>query len=92
MKFIQLKAIFKGNVQGVFFRQHVKKYAEKYKVNGYVKNLLDGSVEMVAVSDKNTLDRLMDEILKKPGFGSVKTVKKKYFDNFEKFEDFQIIY
>ncbi len=89
---IQLKVIFKGNIQGVFFRQHVKKYADKYKVCGYVKNLEDGSVEMIAISDKNTLDKLMEEIQKKPGYGSIKTMSKEYSKNFEKFKDFQISY
>jgi len=89
---MQLKVVFKGNVQGVFFRQHVKKYADKYNVCGYVKNLKDGSVELLAIADKKTLDKLIDEIKKNPGFGSIDTIEKKYFKNFEKLEDFQIIY
>lgn len=92
MQRVLLKVIFKGNVQGVFFRLHVKNFADKYKICGYVKNLQDGSVEMIAVSDKNTLEKLMDEILKKPGYGTISDVKKEYLDEFKNYEGFQIIY
>ena len=92
MRFVQLKVIFKGNVQGVFFRRHVKDFAEKYNIKGYVKNLHDGCVEMVAVSDKNTLERFLNEILDKPGYGSIDSVEKEYIVKAEKFDDFRIIY
>ena len=92
MATVRLTVKFKGSVQGVFFRRHIKKFAEKYNVCGYVKNLKDGSVEMVAVSDRDTLEKFMNEIQKKPGLGSIKTIDKKYSKNFEIFKDFQISY
>jgi acylphosphatase len=92
MEKIEMKAIFKGNVQGVFFRQHVKEYAEKYKVSGYVKNLENGSVEVVAIADKNTLDEFIKEIQKKPGYGSIEHVETKYFEKFKEFNGFEIRY
>lgn len=92
MEKVQLRARFKGNVQGVFFRQHAKRYAEKYDICGYVKNLEDGSVEILAVSDKASLDKFMEEIQTKPGFGSISSVEKKYSKEIEGFSDFQISY
>lgn len=37
-----------GKVQGVFFRAETKKIADKLKLTGFVRNELDGSVEVVA--------------------------------------------
>lgn len=92
MKIIQLTVIFEGDVQGVFFRQHVKQFADKYKVCGYVKNLNNGSVEMIAVADKDTLEKFLNEIQNKPGFGSIKNINKKFSEKSMIFEDFKIIY
>lgn len=42
------KIIFIGKVQGVGFRFTAHNIANKYHLTGYVKNLFDGSVEMLA--------------------------------------------
>ncbi|WP_416147722.1 acylphosphatase [Salipaludibacillus sp. HK11] len=39
-----------GNVQGVGYRKWVKTLADKLKIHGYVKNISDGSVSVVAAS------------------------------------------
>ena len=41
------RCLFSGRVQGVGFRYTVKNIAIQYDVNGYVKNLPDGRVELV---------------------------------------------
>tara|TARA_B100000579_G_C22712892_1_gene795480 strand:+ start:276 stop:536 length:261 start_codon:yes stop_codon:yes gene_type:complete len=43
---------FWGRVQGVGFRWNVKDVSSKYSVTGYVKNLSDGSVEMLAEGEE----------------------------------------
>ncbi|NGX43855.1 MAG: Acylphosphatase [Candidatus Anoxychlamydiales bacterium] len=86
---VQLHAVFKGNVQGVFFRQHVKEFAEKLKITGYVKNLKDGSVEVLAIGEREVLEKFLEGIVKKPGLGSIDSIEKNFtkkelsFDNFE---------
>lgn len=54
-----IKAIFKGNVQGVGFRYTAKYYAMNIKANGYVKNLDDGSVELI--TDKEELITMLKD-------------------------------
>ncbi len=44
----KLKIIFSGRVQGVGFRYAVCRAAELFSVVGYVRNLPEGSVEVVA--------------------------------------------
>jgi len=44
---IRLTAVFSGRVQGVGFRYTACRAAEGYCVTGFVRNLPDGSVELV---------------------------------------------
>jgi acylphosphatase len=48
-----------GKVQGVFYRQHTQEKASSLQLTGYVKNLSDGSVEIVAAGTKDRLDELI---------------------------------
>ena len=45
-----IEIIFKGLVQGVFFRRAIKEYAAELNVFGFTKNLTDGSVVVVAIA------------------------------------------
>lgn len=51
-----------GTVQGVRYREHVKKYADKYKVQGAIRNADDGSVVIYASGPGEALDNLLDYI------------------------------
>jgi acylphosphatase len=44
---------YAGSVQGVGFRFTARGLAQRYAVTGYVRNLSDGRVEVVAVGDKD---------------------------------------
>ncbi|TPR20242.1 acylphosphatase [Apilactobacillus timberlakei] len=49
-----IKFIINGNVQGVGFRWSIKTWADKINIKGYVQNLSDGSVKIVAnIKDVN---------------------------------------
>ena len=49
-----------GRVQGVFFRQSTRVMAIKNNVNGWVRNLDDGRVEIVAEGEKQNIDNLVN--------------------------------
>lgn len=51
-----------GTVQGVGFRAYVRREARTLGLRGYVRNLEDGSVEIVAVGPKNALETLVDRV------------------------------
>lgn len=51
-----------GNVQGVGFRYTSVRLAAHLPVTGYVKNLPDGSVQLVAEGQTHDLDRLLAAI------------------------------
>lgn len=51
-----------GNVQGVFFRSFIKSEATSLEISGWVRNLRDGRVEVLAEGNKNALDELLRRI------------------------------
>jgi len=53
---------YTGHVQGVGFRYTVCSVARGYGVTGYVRNLPDGQVEMVAEASREDLAMLSREI------------------------------
>ena len=50
---------FTGRVQGVGFRYATCDVAAGYRVTGYVRNLADGRVEMLAEGESEEIDRLV---------------------------------
>jgi acylphosphatase len=50
---------YSGRVQGVGFRFTSQRLAERYAVTGYVRNLPDGRVELVAEGEPATLNAFL---------------------------------
>jgi acylphosphatase len=81
--------IVKGRVQGVFYRENTMNAARKLGgLTGYVKNLKDGTVEVVAEGDERKLRELL-KICKKGSFQSdVQDIVETYSDATDEFEGF----
>jgi acylphosphatase len=58
----QLHAYFGGTVQGVGFRFTARQIADDLGVCGWVKNLRDGKVEIMAEADEKALQDFLDRI------------------------------
>lgn len=58
--------VVRGRVQGVGFRWFVQRRASALKLAGYVRNLDDGDVEVLAQGPKDALDQLRAELWKGP--------------------------
>ena len=56
------RTLFTGRVQGVGFRARCASIARNHPVAGYVRNLPDGTVEVVAEGESQAIDRFLDEI------------------------------
>ena len=63
-----------GRVQGVGFRWWTRKTAEAMGVTGSVKNLADGSVEVMARADEETMQRFADKLSEGPTTARVERV------------------
>ena len=75
----RIHAFVTGKVQGVGFRAFTSQKVEtlNLKVTGWVKNLPDGRVELVAEGPATDLDRLMTEVAKGPAGSRVDAVERK---------------
>ena len=56
---IRRTSYFSGNVQGVGFRFTARHVAQNFDVGGYVRNLDDGRVEVVAEGERDEIDRFL---------------------------------
>ena len=68
--------IVKGRVQGVFFRASARDIAVKIGLNGWVKNLNDGSVESLACGDAKQIEEYRRWLNQGPKFANVTTVEE----------------
>jgi acylphosphatase len=56
------RVVFEGRVQGVGFRYTTAAAARTCRVNGYVRNCADGSVELLAEGTPDGVERLLQSL------------------------------
>ena len=59
---VRVRLFFEGLVQGVGFRYTTYHISKRYRVSGYVKNLPDGRVELVAEGEPQEVERFVGEV------------------------------
>jgi acylphosphatase len=72
---VQLHAVVDGRVQGVGFRYFVKAAAEELNLTGWVRNKMDGRVEVLAEGAREHLETLLDQLRRGPRSAFVSDVK-----------------
>ena len=82
--------IVKGRVQGVYFRAYTQKQAVKLNLKGFVRNIANGDVEIVARGDAEALKQLVAWCHKGPLLAKVSEVVVKAYPHHETFEVFEI--
>ena len=82
---------FSGDVQGVGFRYTTLRVAGRFLVTGYVRNLSDGRVELVAEGDTNEVARFVETVGAEMG-GSISRVEEKVTEAEGGFRGFNISY
>lgn len=80
-----------GRVQGVAFRYHTSVEAKRLGITGSVKNLIDGSVEIYASSDREVLSKFEIFLKESPGHSTVEKIERTVVDMDKIFEDFSIL-
>ena len=80
-----------GRVQGVGFRHFTHKLALGMGITGYVKNMSDGSVEVMAQSkSERTLEAFQKRLKEGPSFARVDDFERTDMDDNRKYNDFII--
>ena len=80
-----------GRVQGVAFRYHTSVEAKRLGITGSVKNLIDGSVEIFACSDREILLKFENFLKESPGHSKVEKIEKSDVNMDKIFEEFSIL-
>jgi acylphosphatase len=70
----RLRAVVKGEVQGVGFRWSVQRQAGELGLTGYAENLPDGSVRVEAEGDADRLDQLEAYLRQGPRWAEVESL------------------
>jgi acylphosphatase len=72
---IRRRAVVRGNVQGVFFRDSTREEAEKHGVNGWVSNRSDGAVEAVLEGPADAVNDVLRFLKEGPSRADVEDVE-----------------
>lgn len=91
MAVVRAHVFISGRVQGVFFRKWVKEKAEELGLTGWVKNLEDGRVEIVAEGEKENLTKFIELIKKGPRLAKVDHLDVSWEDATGEFDNFKVL-
>lgn len=83
------RVLYCGRVQGVGFRFTVREIASQFPVTGYVQNLPDGTVELVAQGTGNELEAFLQAIAERFR-GNIRGSDRRTLNGTETWDDFSI--
>jgi acylphosphatase len=89
---VKLRAIVHGRVQGVNFRYYTCHQARHLGVTGYVRNLWDGTVEVVAEGPRQDVTQLLNWLHKGPRMAFVERVDAEWLPYGGEFRGFEVRY
>jgi acylphosphatase len=90
-QFHRLHAYVEGYVQGVGFRYFVLRAAQAHNLTGWVRNLYDGRVEVMAEGELGDLNRLLAELRKGPHSSDVRQVNYSFSEAQGDFNRFSVL-
>lgn len=82
--------VVQGIVQGVGFRCHVVQWASLYRINGWVRNNWDGTVEIDAQGEDEDLKLFTESVRKGPRFSKVEKLTTREVRDLEAYSTFSI--
>jgi acylphosphatase len=84
------QVFFIGKVQGVYFRENAMDKAIELNLNGFVRNLSNGQVEMIVQGNKKKIDNLIEFCKNNQPYAKVNNLNVKTIDINEKYSNFII--
>jgi len=85
-----IKINVSGTVQGVFFRKFIKDSADKFKVRGFIRNLDNGQIEIIAEGRDENVNLLLSTCRQGPLHSEIKKVESKDI-KYQGFDRFKIL-
>ena len=89
---IELHALARGKVQGVFFRDFVQTNARRLELTGWVRNLPDGAIiEVLAQGSEAALQELLAHLRQGPRGSIVSEVEVQWSPSSEPRDTFEVV-
>ncbi len=88
----RIEAIVRGKVQGVGYRYYTVQKAAKYGLKGFVRNLQDGTVKVVAEGEEEKLKQFLKDLYQGPPLAIVDDISVKWLEPKNDFDSFEIRY
>ncbi|MCX7974571.1 MAG: acylphosphatase [Candidatus Aminicenantes bacterium] len=86
----RLHAFISGRVQGVFFRDFTRQWANFFGITGWVRNVFDGRVEVIAEGEEEQLNLFLEKLKEGPPLARVDKVDVTWEEYRGEFADFRI--
>ena len=87
----EIEIFANGRVQGVNFRNTVKKYADKLNLKGFVENKEDGSVQILLQGERTNLSNFLSLIQNSPGLAKIEKLSYNWKNISKNYPDFKVI-
>jgi len=87
---IRLHVLIDGRVQGVGFRYFVIEKANLLKVGGWVRNTIDGQVEVTGEGTKQSLEKLLVCLQRGPNMAYVTDIQSTWLPATGEFAGFEV--
>jgi len=79
-----------GRVQGVNFRGYTHRLANELSLCGWVRNLYDGRVEVVAEGEKADVEALIDKMKSGPPRARIESMDVRWEEFSAEFQEFRV--
>ena len=90
MSAVRAHCLVEGLVQGVFFRDSTRRRARQLGVTGWVRNLPDGRVEVVAEGERTSVESLVAWLRDGPEYARVEQATATWESASGEFADFAV--
>jgi acylphosphatase len=81
---------FRGRVQGVHFRDFTRRFARRFNVSGWVRNISDGSVEAIFEGDGESINEVIRLLTEEHPYARVDHVDVIWSKSQEEYQRFEI--
>jgi len=81
---------FSGRVQGVCFRSYAQEWASSLNLTGWVRNLVDGRVEVLVEGDKERIENFVSILENDHPYARVENVEINWGEYQAEFDSFRI--
>ena len=89
---VRVHVFIDGRVQGVAYRFFAEKFANRLRLTGWVKNLEDGRVEVLAEGPAHAIESFLDRLREGPSLAHVERFDVRREQATGEFSDFRIAF